>query len=303
MMEKNYFLLVILLFLGLSATISSCSLFEPPAIIPCYGHIDSIPLIITNPSQQGTSANGINCAWVYVDDNPVGAFPLPCTFPIIATTGAHMISIFAGVENYGDAENRTKYPFYSSYILNSVTLTQGSTVKFKPTVNYANWADVDIIEDFDEGQNIPRYIREDSTSGASDTNMYIIQVPNPNVYQGNGSGLVSVNSARSHYLGMTLDTFDLTNNGNAVYLEINYKTNNVFTIGMINMESPSTLLPVVYVDTSSTWKKMYINLTPTISASPAPTYFGYEIYFEVKLENGVSLGQAYFDNIKLVRYN
>src|ERR1700679_1828129 len=110
-MVKKYSLYVFASCIWLSMALSSCSLFTPPAIIPCYGHIDSIPLVITNFT-QGTSANGINTAWVYVDDNPVGAFQLPCTFPMIATTGQHVVTIFAGVENAGEANNRMKYPFY-----------------------------------------------------------------------------------------------------------------------------------------------------------------------------------------------
>src|ERR1700722_15669192 len=161
-MEKKYFPYLMLLLLALTGAFTSCSLFSPPAIVPCYGHIDSIPLIITNPN-QGTAANGINCTWVYVDDNPVGAFQLPCTFPMIATTGPHKIIIFAGVENSGEAENRLKYPFYTAYTLNNTTLTQGATVKFKPTVEYAAWAKPYIIEDFN-GFQISGIVK-DTTGG------------------------------------------------------------------------------------------------------------------------------------------
>jgi hypothetical protein len=307
-MAKKYFLFILALSIWLSGTMTSCSLFTPPAIIPCYGHIDSIPLIITNPLQQGTSANGINSVWVYVDDNPIGAFQMPVTFPMIATTGQHKVTIFAGVENFGEAENRTKYPFYSSYILNT-TLTQGATVKFKPTVEYATWAKVGIIDNFDESGLTPQHIYKDTNaptySKATDTNMYIIHIPNSNVYQGNGSGLVTVNSTKQYYNGIT-DTFNIPNNGSAVFLEMNYKTNNVFTVGLYNVGNSiiggTAYYPIVYVDTSSTWKKMYINLQPTIGSYPSYNN-EYKIYFNVALDPGATLGQTYFDNVKIVRYN
>ncbi len=299
MMEKKYFPYVLFLLLGLSAAMTSCSLFTPPAIVPCYGRIDSIPLIITNPTVQGTSANGINCAWVYVDNNPIGAFPLPCTFPMIATTGTHNVIIFAGVENNGSAATRIKYPFYSAYTLTGTQLTQGATVKFMPIVKYASYSSVSIITDY---EGITNGFVKDSTSGISDTNMMRISKPNPNVYQGNASGYVAVNSVDSHYRGVTIDTFNLANNGNAVFLEINYKTNNIFTVGMVNLYN-GQFDPVIYVDTSSTWKKMYINLQPMIAATASPTGVGYKIYIDVQLDSGVTTGQVYFDNIKLVRYN
>jgi hypothetical protein len=280
--------------------LSSCSLFTPPAIIPCYGHIDSIPLVITNFT-QGTNANGINTAWVYVDDNPVGAFQLPCTFPMIATTGQHVVTIFAGVENAGEANNRMKYPFYSSYNLISTTLTQGATVKFKPVVNYASWAGVKIIEDFEGSQQVPN-ISSGSTYGQSDTNMFVVNSPKADVYQGSGSGEVALTSSHPYYTGIT-DTIDFTNNGQALFLEINYKCTNTFTVGVINLTNiPAFTTPVVYIDTSSTWKKMYINLQPTMATSPSP-YGGYYIYFQASIDNGNTVGQIFLDNIKLVRYN
>lgn len=301
MMVKKYYLILILLLCWLSGSLSSCSLFNPPAIVPCYGHIDSIPLVITNYT-QGTSANGINTAWVYLDDNPVGVFQLPCTFPMIAATGPHLITIFGGIEDAGEADNRLKYPFYSAYVLNNCQLTQGATVNFKPKVNYASWAHVNIIEDF-EGSQVITNITNGSTYnyGQCDTSMFVVNSPKSNVYQGNGSGEVFLNSAHPNYFGVT-DTFNIPNNGNAVFLEMNYKCSNTFTVGMINLyNSPATEPQVVYVDTSSTWKKMYINLQPTVAEYPSNA--GYRIYFNVSLDNGNTVGQVFFDNIKLVRYN
>ena len=281
MMVKKYYLSLFLLCIWLSSVLSSCSLFDPPVIVPCYGHIDSIPLVITNFT-QGTSAAGINSAWVYVDDNPVGAFQLPCTFPMIATTGPHLVTIFAGIEDAGEPSNRLKYPFYSSYIINNCTLTQGATVNFKPTIEYASWAHVDIIENFDGSQQILN-INDGSAFGKSDTTMFVVNSPKSDVYQGSGSGEVAVNTKNAYYFGVT-DTFDIPNNGQAAFLEINYKNTIAFAVGMINMYySPAQPLAVVYIDTSSTWKKMYINLQPTIGSSPSPAGFGYLIYFSVSL--------------------
>jgi hypothetical protein len=300
-MVKKYSLYSIFVSIWLSMALSSCSLFTPPAIIPCYGHIDSIPLVITNFT-QGTSANGINTAWVYVDDNPVGAFQLPCTFPMIATTGQHVVTIFAGVENAGEANNRMQYPFYSSYNLIGTTLTQGATVKFKPVVNYASWAGVKIIEDFEGSTQVPN-IHSAPNYGLCDTNMFVVNTPKADVYQGAGSGEVVLTATHPNYFGIT-DSIDFTNSGQALFLEINYKCNNTFTIGIINRyNNPATTPAVVYIDTSSTWKKMYINLQPTMAASPSPNGYGYYIYFKANLDNGNTVGQVFLDNIKMVRYN
>jgi hypothetical protein len=298
MMRKKYFLYSLFFLTGISALFSSCSLFNPPEIIPCYGHIDSIPLIITNPSVQGTTASAINCAWVYVDDNPVGAFQLPCTFPMIATTGLHKVTIFAGIEDYGEAESRMKFPFYTSYVLGSVSLTQGAVTKFKPTTSYASWTDIALYENFDT-PFIKIY--RDSTINTDDTNMFPITTPNPNVYQGKGSGEVYLDATHQNYRGLT-DTFNIPNNGNAVFLEMNYKATYPFTIGLNSLGYPYHA--IIYVDTASTWKKMYINLQPTIGQF-ASFDNSYQVFFFMTIEtsNPPPNAQFYLDNVKLDRYN
>lgn len=300
-MEKNYFLFTMFLLGGLCISVSSCSLFNPPVVIPCYGHIDSIPLIIKNSSVQGTSANAINTAWVYVDDNPVGAFQLPSTFPIIAVTGQHKVTIFAGVKDDGEAGNRIKYPFYTSYMIANTTLTQGSITNFKPVTSYAAWTKIPLLEDFD--YDIYPQFHKVQDINVADTDMFIIKTPDPNVYQGSASGEVCVDISHPHYRGVT-DTFNIPNNGDAVFMELNYKTNSAFTVGMYSQYS-SRYIPVLYIDTSSAWKKMYINLQPTVAQYqiPIPGY-GYELYIEFDYNSGGPAEQQLFlDNIKLERYN
>jgi hypothetical protein len=297
-MGKKYFLFYTIFLIGAGASISSCSLFNPPEIIPCYGHIDSIPFIITNSSVQGTSANGINSAWVYVDDNPVGAFQIPSTFPVIATTGQHKIEIVAGVENAGEAGSRLKYPFYTAYVMPGVNLTQGSTTKFKLTTEYASWADIPLLETFDN-EITPKFYTVPGIE-PSDTSMFIIKkANNPNVYQGISSGEVYLDGAvHVNYYGFS-DTFDL-NASNPVFMEMNYKSNCAFTVGMYNVYLQGNPIPVVYIDTSTIWKKMYINLQPTIGSSTSQFHEGYRLYFYMN-SSGTS-AQLYLDNIKLLRY-
>jgi len=250
---------------------------------------------------QGTSSNGINCAWVYVDDNPVGAFQLPGTFPIIATTGPHAIEIFAGVEENGTAGTRLKYPFYAAYTATSVTLTQGSVTKFKPTTEYASWTDFALMENFESDISGTTAFTTISTISASDTSMFVTKNP-ANVYQGTASGEVYLSGAANStiYCGFS-DTVNLANNGNAIFMELNYKSNCIFEMGVYSLFTGITY-PVIDIDTSSVWRKMYINLQPTIgqiSANPAVDSF--RMFFYMDDVNGTPV-QLYLDNIKVLRY-
>jgi hypothetical protein len=306
-MAKNYFLFYILFLLGVCTSISSCSLFNPPEIIPCYGHIDSIPLIIPNPSVQGTASNGINCAWVYVDDNPVGAFQLPSTFPAIAVTGKHSVQIFAGISENGTASTRLKYPFYTPYSVTNVQLTQGAVTKFKLSTEYASWTDFALMENFESDFSGVTAFTTNTSIGATDTTMFPInKTTHPNdVYEGLASGEVDLTGTLTNwqYTGCT-DTIKLLNNGNAVFMELNYKSNCVFEVGLYApfIGGTGTSYPVIYIDTSSTWKKMYINLQPTIgAASPNPNFAFFNIFIYMTTAQGVP-AQLYLDNIKVLRY-
>jgi hypothetical protein len=303
-MAKNYFLFFIFFLLVVCTSISSCSLFNPPEIIPCYGHIDSIPLIITNQSVQGTASNGINCAWVYVDDNPVGAFQLPSTFPAIATTGKHKIDIFAGISENGTASTRLKYPFYTPYSVSNVQLTQGAVTKFKLSTEYASWTDFALMENFESDFSGVTTFTTNTSIGTTDTTMFPInKSSHPNdVYEGLASGEVDLTGAANglKYTGCT-DTIKMLNNGNAVFMELNYKSNCVFEVGIYS-QYRSQAYPIIYVDTSSTWRKMYINLQPTIGIAAAPDY---DAYFNIFIYMSTAQGtpaQLYLDNVKVLRY-
>ncbi len=92
-----------ILFLLLSASIPfllpSCTIFDPPVTVPIYGHIDSIHFNVPldSAAKQGSASAKIGYAWVYLDDNPVGAFQMPCTFPMVGSSGVHNIQIYPGI--------------------------------------------------------------------------------------------------------------------------------------------------------------------------------------------------------------
>ena len=59
---------------------SSCSKKDLEAEIPAYISIDDITLT-TDLATQGSAAENITDAWVFINDNLVGVYELPATFP------------------------------------------------------------------------------------------------------------------------------------------------------------------------------------------------------------------------------
>jgi hypothetical protein len=174
----------LLLFLSISIIliISSCELYNPSEPIPAYIHIDKINLTTTF-STEGSNSHKITDAWIYIDEQLVGCFELPATFPVLYE-GSHQIKIRPGIKVNGIAATRSPYPFYINYDT-IVNLQKGAKLNLTPTVKYRSNMTFNFMEDF---ENTGTIISKSPTAGV-DTSIQRIDVPDPNVFEGNGSGI------------------------------------------------------------------------------------------------------------------
>lgn len=298
-MVKKYSPSFIFFLLFQAVVFTSCQELTPPLVIPCYGHVDSISYHFDSLGfRENSSYANITDAWVYLDNNPVGTFQMPCTFPMIASNGVHTITIYPGIIEDGIADMRTKYPYYTYYTVN-VTLTQNQIVKFSPSVTYTSFAKFVWTENFETGISIS------STNVASDTSMF--RNNSPSAFQGNWEGAVILDSTnptnyKTYYTGYGPTDSLIKNGSTQVYLEINYKSNTLFSVGLYETAGGDPYIPVaaiVYVlPSNGIWKKMYISLEETIADNPNGEPF--TIYFQMQRPAGDTLSYLYLDNIKLV---
>jgi len=267
-------------------TFVSCELFDPKATIPAYIHIENINLA-TNYVKQGSTSSKFTDAWVYVDDQPIGAFPLPTTFPVLMS-GQHEVEVRGGIKIDGISANRTQYPFCSFYT-QSVNLQSNVTVNIIPTVNYFPALTFEWLEDFENiGTSIVR-------ASGSDTSLHVI-VNNPLVFEGKKSGAVYLDASHTFFEGLSAGAYTLPD-ASDVYLELNYNCNNSFSVGVYSAAS-TTPYTTSYVNSSNNqWNKIYINLVNEITTSYSPPY---SIFISMQQDNGVSLPVLYLDNIKLI---
>lgn len=268
--------------------IASCSLYNPPEQIPAYIHIESISLT-TEPVSEGTSSHKITDAWVYVDDQLVGCFELPATFPVLFE-GDHELMVRAGIKVNGIAAIRSPYPFYNSH-RQTVHLQAGTTLNVSPAVTYTSITNFDFMENFD-GSGIVI----DSSSG-SDTIMQVLS-NNPNVFEGYGSGIAWLDNTNTFFECVSSQTYALPKGGKDVFLEFNYKSDAEFFVGVI-AQPPYYLksLALTY-NPSATWNKTYLYLTPVVSGSPNATQF--QIFFGMRNTSGADSLALMLDNIKIV---
>ena len=266
----------------------NCNKEEP---IPSYIHIDKFTLT-TNYNVEGTASDKILDAWIYIDDQLVGAFQMPCTVPVLYE-GTHTVKVLAGIKENGISETRITYPFYETFE-QSVDLVPGEILTLNPTTKYTQGADFAWIEDFD---NVAHTLC--NNLGSADTAMQMITTPTE-IFENTGSGGVFLSTGATSYIGVSCNNYILPKAGAPVFLEINYYCNTDFNIGIVgyagsNIETQSisiTLRP------TNGWNKVYVNLTTEVSSAITSTDF--KIFFSMVKNPDLSTSYVYVDNIKLI---
>lgn len=266
----------------------SCELINPAEDIPSYIHIDSI-LLSVQPD-EGTASHKISDAWVYVDDELIGTFETPCTVPVLKD-GAHRLTIRAGIKSNGIASTRPYYPFYDPYTIDNFMLVKDSVINVRPMVRYASGANIAWKEGFEDGGI--------SLMNGTDDTTRITKTDDPSlVFEGNYSAFVKIWPGDTSCFFVSTDAYRLPVAG-YTYLELNYKNNNKFTVGLIaTIDSVYRTLPVLVMNRSDKWNKIYINLTMMVYNYPAAS--SWRIFISSVKESETEVPLIYFDNLKLV---
>jgi len=290
----------------------SCQKFEGDQTIPAYIRIDSI-IIETNYEEEGAPTSNITDAWVYINNEAIGAYELPAVFPVLAN-GLTEVRVDPGIKLNGIAALRSPYPFYKSVVqdvmlvegeeinLNHDTLfLDGETTPYTMTTGYYDNLKFVWIEDFEDPS-----LSLDSTSKSMTDITRTEPANNPDAFL----------ASYSKYSGLMILTTDkwlidvatnvgseegfvLPKVGEPVFLEVDYKNNNYFTTGFYAKEQAQIIQhPVVNMNPTSEWKKIYVNLTPGVSSQV--NAIDYNIFFGSTKEDGVSEPRILIDNIKLI---
>lgn len=300
-------LLVITIFI-----FGSCNKFEDQSV-PAYIRIDSIHLI-TDYETQGAPTQKITDAWVYINDQAIGAYELPAVFPVLAS-GITEVRIDPGIKLNGIAALRSSYPFYKP-IIQDVMLVEGEEVnlhrdtlfmgggEFVPyTMSTTYYDNLEFVwmEDFEDPS-----LSLDSTSKSKTEIRRTEPANNPEAFlagYSKYSGLITLDSLK-YIIDVATnvgnqDGFELPGTGQYVFLELDYKNNNYFTTGFYAKEISQIIQhPVLNINPSSEWNKIYVNLSPSVSA-----YYNaidFNIFIGAVKEGGVDEPRILIDNIKLI---
>ncbi len=271
-------------------TVSSCSWLDREIQVPSYIYIPSYSFQAL--PTQGTSSSNISDAWVFVNGQKIGAFELPATIPVLAS-GNCVIDIYPGIKLNGTSSTRAVYTFYTRYTTETI-LYPDSTVTIAPSAVYEDGLTFDFIEDFESvGIIFDKTDRSDTT---------LMKIDDPeHVFEGSYCGYVALESGNDFFEAKTLNTYNLPKTGAFCFVELNCKSTVPFYIGLFSNEfNYSTQHPIVVITPSETWKKLYINLTPTLSRLQSALNFN--IFIAAQLEENTTNGKIWIDNIKLIHY-
>lgn len=296
-MPQSLRLLFFIFFFGLALSLSSCYKFEGDQTIPAYIRIDTV-VFNTDYITQGSNTHNITDAWVYVDDQLIGVYELPATFPVLVS-GPHNLEIRPGIKLNGIGATRAPYPFYRPFILDDFEFIPDSVRKVNPVTSYYDNLTFAWMEDFDgSGLSLEKISSSDTvmvkTSPANNPEAWL------SAYSA-FSGVAHLDTAHKVFQAASFMSYVLPGLGKPVLLELDYKCSQEFTVGLIaKLPSNNLVLPLVVVNPSDEWNKIYINLGPNVSEYTNAEYF--KVYFDAAL-SGADAASIYFDNIKLIYRN
>lgn len=313
-MYRKFTLYAFLVLAVFSVVFASCRKFEGSQTIPAYIHIESIVVdSLTDYFTYGATTSKITDAWVYVDDDPVGCFELPATFPVLKH-GPHKVTVYGGIMSNGIAAARAPYPFYKPQIYESLNLVEDSIINLQPVLNYypiGGGVEKGWMEDFETANTL-------LPVAGSDTS--IIRI----------NGSEAWHSSNSFYSGKIVlppDSLDFTvatadeytfHTGYLQYcmLEMDYNCNDAFYVGVMYYKNyklvTHPLLRIQPTDTVNNipqrWNKIYVNIGPIMNENVTASYF--KVYFTSDLTVDPVYGEPdyvqankqryfYFDNLKL----
>lgn len=269
---------------------SSCEKFSGDQTVPAYLKIDSIYLSASYYT-EGTSSHRITDAWVYVNDEFLGAYELPARLPVLKS-GKQQLKIWPGIKKNGIAATRVSYEFYTP-VTRVIDLVPDSTVSMGVVkTTYQSSALFLWKEDF---ENISISL---DTTDRSTAHIERTASGSPFTFEGNHSGMVVLDSAHNFIECQTHSEYTIP--ASPVFLEMNFNTSNSLVVGVFTYGS--TLLyqtPIITLNpTNGQWRKIYIDLSTTLNAYSGMTSF--RVYFYAFKDAGLKQSSILFDNFKAV---
>jgi hypothetical protein len=291
--QKHHFLSLLLL-LAMACSVEKST-------IPSYIYVKEFKLN-TNLLTQGDTSEDIVDVWLFQNNEFKGSFGLPTYIPI-TEKDKHNIKLRAGVKRSGQDDQRLLYPIFTDYDT-ILPLNDLGSDTISPTVSYLPNCKFPLIQDFDGNSsfftiNNPK--NGDSIAKVNDIDAWKIN---------NNSAKFILADSTYQLFYVSKELSNLPANNIPIYLEVDYKCNGAFSIGInpIYNNGKESKGTSVYIanSTNGKWRKLYLDLALDIGTEIAKNGNGtkFQIYFEVQKsgEPLIDNTHLFLDNIKLVHF-
>ncbi len=274
--------------------LQGCDIINPEEKDPAFIYIPSFSFQAN--VDQGTSSEAITEVWVYANDKSLGVYDLPAKIPVL-DLGTSNIRIFAGIKNNGISNTRIRYPFYAPYDT-TITQTAFQVDTLFPRFTYYNLAVIS-EKGFESGSP---FVQTGSNNGTLSTTNTAAQV-----FEGNRSGWGHLDVGQNLLYFKDEDMLNYQS-GDNVFLEMNYSSNNTFSVGFITttggIQSKNVALIINPSSSgdglSPVWKKIYIDFGYVLQQNSTAQY--HQLYVEATPTNTGTPVNIFLDNLKWVTW-
>jgi len=271
-----------LLIIVLSISLIACNY---KGDIPSIVKIDKI-YVETNYSKEGTKSHDICNSWIYIDYKRIGCFDNPTkTIPALAW-GQSNITIYPGIKENASSSLRIEYPMMEPYSIDTILkanelITINPIFKYKPNVIFA------LIDDFDnEGsffqpteRSVNMEFKNENQGAFQKYSMYFSLEKEDDIFECKTISLLTLPKYKD------------------VYLEIDFKTNAIFTFGVFDQNTNINIFH--FRPSDNQWKKVYINLKSHIAERNGTEFRPFFICSKANNKE-VEKVEVYIDNIKIL---
>ena len=270
-MKPHFPIVLVLIF-------TSCEFINPEEDTPSFISINEF-----EHTEVGTAK--IVDAWVYIDNDLQGIYPLPNTIPVLRN-GEQKLYIAPGIKENGISATRTNYPFYVWH-QEDVILSPSDTTFINPSTSYIS----DCIQ------------WEENFNGAGSSfhqNLYeygINMISDTSVMTNNGYGEIILDGEKVRF-ECTTDPLFMPKD-RRVYLEMDYKCNTPFLVNLYKFTPAyATLNSVMLLNEQEEWNKIYIYLSEHIA--PHTDASDFSLSFLMFKDSTLAQSELLIDNLKIL---
>ncbi|MDX5320019.1 MAG: hypothetical protein LPK45_02995 [Bacteroidota bacterium] len=254
---------------------------------PSYMHITAVEQ--NSMPGQGTNNHDIRYVYTLINDNSIGTYETPNTVPVLYS-GTYTVEARPMIK-WLARDGFHPYSMMKTYSqVLDLELLQVDTLR--PVFEYQDNVEFAWMEDFNDN-DASLQIR----GGTFDT--FYVKPPDTASFDGTPYMEINMGNGEQFFEIETKDLFSIPTDGREVILELNYKCNVPFTIGVYatTQSQVITIPSVTPFSTQGKWLKGYIYLTDEVFNQGSNTRFR---IFIRSANASVVDPIIYFDNFKLL---